>query len=127
VQLRPLSSRAINALYPETYRQLPSPIGWLIGSPSGHVLDLLLFLIAVFPTTGIALLVPATYVSHHPKGRSNGLINLSEKGRLVYVHNPLSSETPVPSLWLVVLPDTDARAQYLQGHSSAVVPSSAAI
>jgi hypothetical protein len=125
VTLEPLAARAIDALYPDTYRTITQSPRWMIGSPSPHVFDMLLFLAVMFPFAGIALLTPTTYTTHATRPRSEGLTRLSEKGRLAYVYNPLSSKTPTPSKWLVIFPDADSRSKLLQGHASTVVTSTA--
>jgi hypothetical protein len=125
VTLEPIATRAIDALHPDTYRAATQSPRWLIGSPSPHVFDLILFLAIMFPFTGIALLTPTTYTTHAPRPRGDGLTRLNEKGRLAYIYNPLSELTPTPSKWLVVFPDSASRSKFLQGRASTVVTSTA--
>jgi hypothetical protein len=127
VALEPLADRAVGALYPDAYRTATQSPRWLIGSPSPHVLDMILFLAVMFPFAGIALLTPTTYVTHAPRPRSDGLVRLNDKGRLAYVYNPLPNESPTPSMWLVIFPDSGTRSKFLQGHASTVVTSTAAV
>jgi len=71
------------------------------------------------------MLVPTTFTPRPTPARVKGLTRLTEKGRLTYVYNPLTTMSPTPSMWLVILPDSAARLGVLQGHASTVTPASA--
>ena len=104
-------------LYPTFYADSP-PDSVFVGCPSGHVLDLVLFLAVLHAPVLVAVLVPAAYLSHAPPARTAALGRLARADRLCTLPCPPCGEARlVKSEWILVFKDAATRAATLLPHA----------
>ena len=123
--VQPVSTKPVEALRPSAYKAWQAgPEPWTVAtSPSVYVVDLVLFLVSLMAPTVLAVLVPATYVTHAPKGRVEALRRLSAAGRVGCVKCPKSEECfSVDSLWICVFKDAPTMRVYGFGVSVLELP-----
>jgi len=124
-EVQHVCTKPVEALQPaaySTWRAGKEP--WtVVTSPSAYVSDLLLFLVSLMAPTVLAVLVPTTFVSHAPKGRTDALRRLVAAGRVGCVKCPKSDERfGVGSLWVVVFKDAPTMKVHGFGVSALDLP-----
>ena len=103
----------VAALYPAFYSTC-SRAAALVGCPSVHVVDMILFLAALHSHALTAILVPTAYHQHAPPARTAALGRLARSGRLCTVLCPPCGDMRlVKSEWVLVFRDASVRAAML--------------
>jgi hypothetical protein len=120
--LQPASPDLLAPLYPAFYERVPGGVHntFFVGSPSGHVCDMILLLCALFAPPMMAVLVPSTYHTHAPTARSAALGKLGSSGRVCVLPCPSELEGAnqlVQSAWIVVFKDTATKARLLSSNA----------
>jgi hypothetical protein len=113
VSLVESASSTVASLYP-TFYGLCDRDSVLVGCPSGHTSDLILFLAALHPHALTAVLVPMAYHLHAPPARTAALGRLARSGRMCTVPCPPCGDMRlVQSEWVLVFRDPAVRAAML--------------
>ena len=101
-------------MHPDFYSNCP-PERMFLGSPSGHVVDLVLFLAALHAPRAVFVLVPRAYHVHAPVARSAALGRLHQAGRLSVVSCPVCPPSHlVHAEWMCVFKDAATRDELLK-------------
>jgi hypothetical protein len=107
-------------MYPEFYSDVPRDTVFL-GCPSGHVVDLVLFLAALHSHALTAVLVPSAYHMHAPPARTAALGRLARMERLCALPcPPCGVSRLVKSEWVLVFSDVATKAAMLKPGATAL-------
>ena len=118
--LLPAGPHPLAPLYPIFYEQVPGGVQntIFVGSPSGHVCDMILLLCALFAPPMMAVLVPSTYHTHAPTARSAALGKLGRSGRVCVLPCPAEGTSQiVQSAWIIVFKDVATKARLLSSYA----------
>ena len=101
-------------MYPEFYSSVPRDSVFL-GSPSGYVVDLILFLAALHSHALTAVLVPAAHHVHAPPARIAALGRLARAERLCALPcPPCGVSRLVKCEWVLVFRDAATKTAMLK-------------
>ena len=113
VSLVESTTGAVAPMYPAFYGDCAADTVF-VGCPSGHVVDLVLFLSALHTPALTAVLVPTSYHLHAPPARIAALGRLTRAGRLcTVVCAPCGDMRLVKSEWILVFRDAATKAAML--------------
>ena len=104
----------LSPLYPEYYNSVSRDTVF-VGCPSGHVVDLVMFLSAVHSHALTAVLVPTAYHLHAPAARTAALGRLARMERLCAVPCvPCGASRLVKSEWVLIFRDAATKAALMK-------------